>query len=424
MNMLLILSLLLIVSLGAVSAADDFNETLAADDNAQGDEILTASQHTVTSDNYNQYFSSSGAMGSKIGAGDTVTLSGDFSGKNFTINKQITFTSSGGTIKNGVVEITSAASGTTISDLTIKNTQNYHYGIHVNGAKNCYIHNNNINNSGMSSYTIVLNKDSDFNRIVGNTLTSFGESYGHGTRSTPVILLGSADNNYIADNEIYCADANAIYLSSYGGGLFKGGESFNNVIYNNIITYTTKTTSWAYAVQLMGGNNTVDSNRIYGAYRGVSSSGASSNKAINNIIFVNGTDFSSGAVTGGDYGIALSSDAVIRNNTLSGMFVGSAISAGDNSVIEDNFIDAKKGYGIEASGDNVKISGNEIHTNSSAAVRQQGKQSGIIVDRNVIVSESGIGVYLSKSSKTKYPSDITITNNEITTSNQYMINAA
>ena len=114
----------------------------------------------------------------------------------------------------------------------------------------------------------------------------------------------------------------------------------------------------------------------------------------------------------------------LEDNTLSGMFVGSAISAGDNSVIEDNFIDAKKGYGIEASGDNVKISGNEIHTNSSAAVRQQGKQSGIIVDRNVIVSESGIGVYLSKSSKTKYPSDITITNNQITTSNQYMINAA
>ena len=423
-NMLLILSLLLIVSLGAVSAAEDFNETLSADDNAQGDEILTASQHTVTSDNYNQYFSSSGVMGSKIGAGDTVTLSGDFSGKNFTINKQITVTGSGGTIKNGVIQLTSAASGTTISGLTIKNTQNFHYGIHVNGAKNCYIHNNDINNSAQSSYTIVLNKDSDFNRIVNNTLTSFGESYGHGTRSTPVILLGSADNNYIADNEIYCADANAIYLSSYGGGLFKGGESFNNVIYNNIITYITKTTSWAYAVQLMGGNNTVDSNRIYGAYRGVSSSGASSNKAINNIIFVNGTDFSSGAVTGGDYGIALSSDAVIRNNTLSGMFVGSAISAGDNSVIEDNFIDAKKGYGIEASGDNVKISGNEIHTNSSAAVRQQGKQSGIIVDRNVIVSESGIGVYLSKSSKTKYPSDITITNNQITTSNQYMINAA
>ena len=172
----------------------------------------------------------------------------------------------------------------------------------------------------------------------------------------------------------------------------------------------------------MGGNNTVDSNIIEGAYRGVSSSNMPSNKVINNIIHVAGTDFSSHAATGGDYGIALASDATVRNNTVYGNFVGAAISVGDNSVVEDNYVNASKGYGIEASGDDDKIIGNEIYTTSGAAVHQQGNQEGIVVDRNVIVSDTGIGVLLSKSSKTKYPSRITVTNNQITTSNKYMIN--
>ena len=423
-NMVLILLLLLIVSLGAVSAADNSSETLSVNDNTQGNEILTATNHTVTEKTYSNYFSAKGEMSPSVNAGDTLILSGDFSGKNFTINKQITLTSSGGTVKNGVITLTKDASGTIISGLTIKNTNNYLYGIHVNGAKNCEIHDNFMNNTGQSSYCIVLNKDSDFNKIEHNTLSCYGETYGHGTRSTPVILLGSADNNYIADNEIYCADANAIYLSSYGGGPFKGGESFNNVIYNNTIRYTTRTTSWAYAIQLMGGNNTIDSNRIYGAYRGVSSSNFPLNKVINNYIFVDGTDFASGAHTGGDYGIAVAANATVRNNTVTGMFVGAAVSAGDNSVIENNIINASAGYGIQASGDNLKIVENTINTNTSAGVFQQGKQTGIVVDRNTIVSQSGIGVYLMKSSKTKYPSNITITNNQITTSNKYMINAA
>ena len=213
-NMVLILLLLLIVSVGAVSAADNSSETLSVNDNTQGDEILTASNYTVTEKTYGNYFSGKGEMSSSVNAGDTIILSGDFSGKNFTINKQITLTSSGGTIKNGVITLTKDASGTVITGLTIKNSNNYLYGIHVNGATNCEIRDNFMNNTGQSSYCVVLNKDSDFNKIEHNTLSCYGETYGHGTRSTPVILLGSADNNYIADNVIYSADANAIYLSS------------------------------------------------------------------------------------------------------------------------------------------------------------------------------------------------------------------
>ncbi|SDA63447.1 parallel beta-helix repeat (two copies) [Methanobrevibacter millerae] len=423
--MILILLLLVFVSLGAVSAADDANETLAINEiSDDGGEILCA-EYTVTPSNYNQYFSSKGELiDSKVSAGDTITLSGEFSSKNFTVTKNITLQGSGATIKNGIVKLTKTASGSVIRDLKIINVGDKLQGIYINGATNCLIDNNVINNTGISSYPICLNEGSDFNNITNNVLQTMGAAYGHGTRSTSIIVLGSADNNYIAGNTLYCDDANGIYLSSFAGGDFKGGESYNNYIYNNDIYYLVNTTSWAYAIQMMGGNNTADSNRIYKAYRGISSSNFPSNKAINNVIYVAGTDFSTHAVTGGDYGIALASNATIRNNTINGMFVGAGISAGDGSVIENNFINATKGYGMDISANDVVIRENEIYTTASAGIHQQGKYEGIVVDRNVIVSDSGIGVLLSKASKTKYPSKITITGNNITTSNEYIINAA
>ncbi|WP_149732336.1 right-handed parallel beta-helix repeat-containing protein [Methanobrevibacter millerae] len=425
LNMILILLLLVFVSLGAVSAADDANETLAINEiSDDGGEILCA-EYTVTPSNYNQYFSSKGELiDSKVSAGDTITLSGEFSSKNFTVTKNITLQGSGATIKNGIVKLTKTASGSVIRDLKIINVGDKLQGIYINGATNCLIDNNVINNTGISSYPICLNEGSDFNNITNNVLQTMGAAYGHGTRSTSIIVLGSADNNYIAGNTLYCDDANGIYLSSFAGGDFKGGESYNNYIYNNDIYYLVNTTSWAYAIQMMGGNNTADSNRIYKAYRGISSSNFPSNKAINNVIYVAGTDFSTHAVTGGDYGIALASNATIRNNTINGMFVGAGISAGDGSVIENNFINATKGYGMDISANDVVIRENEIYTTASAGIHQQGKYEGIVVDRNVIVSDSGIGVLLSKASKTKYPSKITITGNNITTSNEYIINAA
>ncbi len=424
LNIVLILFVLLIVSLGAVSAADNVNETLGTNEISQGDEILTASQHTVTSSNYNSYFSGSGELIGPVNTGDTLTLSGDFEGKDFIINKNITVAGSGATIKNGIVKLTSGASGSAIHDLKIRNTEDFHQGIYLLGATNCEIYKNDIINQGQSSYAITLIESANYNHIYDNELQCKGADYGHGTRSTSVILLGKSNNNIIENNKIKSDDANAIYLSSYPGGEFKGGESYNNIIRYNNIQYMVNVTSWAYGIQLMGGNNTVESNRIYGAYRGVSSSNFPLNKVINNTIYVTGVDFSSHELSGGDYGIALAANATVKDNTITGLFVGAGISVGDYSVVENNFVNASKGYAVEASGDNVQILNNELYTVSSAGVFQQGKYEGIVVDRNTITSKSGIGVLLSKSSKTKYPSNIKITNNHIETSNAYMINAA
>ena len=419
--------ILLLISISAVSASEDINDTISIDE-AEIDtsgEILAANDYTVTSDTYSTYFANNGNLiDSKVNAGDTLTLKGDFSSKNFTITKKLTIVGSGGTIRGGILTLKSGASGSDVSKLNIINNGDKLPGIFMDGAKNCNIHDNVINNTGVSSYAICLNTASNNNKITSNLLQTAGATYGHGTRSTSVIVLGGAHNNYIAENTIYCADANSIYMSTFGNGKeFKGGECNNNVIYKNTITYTVNPTSWAYAIQMMGSNNTADSNTINGAYRGISSSNLPGNKAINNNIFIKGMDYSTNETTGGDYGVALGSDAVITGNTIRGVFTGAGISAGANSQIENNFVNASAGYGIDAAGDNVKVINNQIYTTSSAGVYQIGKFSGIVVDRNKINSKSGIGVLLSKSSKTKYPSDITITNNVISTSNEYMINA-
>lgn len=97
-NILLVL-LLLLVSVGAVSAADDLNDTIASDDEAvdglavsdeivhddsNDKEVLTSASHTVNSSNYNKYFSSGGELVSKdVKSGDTINIEGNFTKKNF-----------------------------------------------------------------------------------------------------------------------------------------------------------------------------------------------------------------------------------------------------------------------------------------------------------------------------------------------------
>ncbi len=420
-NKILILIILVSVSLSTVTAADNANETL----DISPEDTLSAS-YTLTSDNYGNYFSSDGKLiESSVNEGDTLTLNGSFTEKNFIITKKLNIIGNSATVYDGTFTIANTASGSVLSNLKIINNGDNLKGIFINGASNCTINANTINNTGISSYPICLNPSSTFNNITNNILETNGATYGHGTRSTSVIVLGGADNNYIANNNIHVADANAIYLSSYGnGGDFKGGASNNNIIFKNNITYTVATTSWAYGVQLMGANNTVDSNIIKGAYRGISSSAAEANKAINNILEISGYDFSTGQPTGGDCGIALSSQSFIKNNTISGLFSSSGITAGDGSTIENNTIIAENGYGVNAAGSNIRVENNIITTNTGAGVYQQGNPSGIIVNNNTIVSNSGAGVLLVKSSRSKFPSNITVTNNKITTSNQYMINAA
>ncbi|WP_298500455.1 right-handed parallel beta-helix repeat-containing protein [uncultured Methanobrevibacter sp.] len=457
-NIFLVL-LLLIVSISAVSAASDGNITdLGSNEASQAtlevpvdndisysssnldDAVADAnasaapSSHTVTESTYARYFSSYDGklVSSDVNPGDTIVLQGSFTGKSFVFEKPVNVV--GGTsnkLVNSMITLLSGASGSSIANLNIVNTNATTYGIFLNTASNCSVRDCTIKNTGMSSYCICIANGANYNNITGNDLTTYGITYGHGsfTRSTPTLILSGSHNNYIANNHIEADDANGIYLSSYSGGPLKGGESNYNTIFNNTVHYNVLPTSWAYGIQAMGKNNIIKQNTVIGGYRGISTASSGNIIIDNKIINLTGADYNHpGVETGGEYGIVASYNSYVANNTIIGAKVistGAGITAIDNSIVEDNFVNVTlKGRGIVGGGNNVIIRNNVIFTVSGSGVYQSGEDSGLIVDGNNITSDSGAGILIEKLSSKRMPKNVTIANNIISTNNKYAIDVA
>lgn len=446
LNLFLVLLLLICFTIGAVSAEDD-GDLLAGNDgtnleisdysseltgSSNDEDTLTSSSHTINSNNYNQYFDSKGNLiSNSVNSGDTITLDGSFSGVNFTFDKQVNVKgTSSNHFSNCIFTLSSNASGSSISNLKIENTRGFTYGIFINGASNCLIQNCIIKNTGKSSYAICIGNNANYNNVTGNDLTTYGLTHGHGTRSTVAMVVSGSHHNYIANNKVSCDDANGIYLSIYDGGPLKGGVSNFNVIYNNTVKYNVLPTSWSFGIQIMGGNNTVDSNKIIGAYRGISASSGKYNKFINNeIINCTGADYANPNVeVGGEYGIVATTDSEVRNNRITNaklIYSGSAIYAPANCLVENNYVDVvTSGRGIEAYGSNVVIRRNNVNTVTGSGIYHKDESVGLVVDSNNISSGSAIGILLERYSRNQMPSDITIINNVVLTSNAYAIDAS
>ena len=243
------------------------------------------------------------------------------------------------------------------------------------------------------------------------------------------MLLSSSHYNYVANNHVEADDANGIYLSSYSGGPLIGGNSNFNTIYNNTVHYNVLPTSWAYGIQIMGNNNTIRSNTVIGGYRGVSTAGSGNVITDNQIINLTGADYNHpGIESGGEYGIVASYGSFVANNNIVNAKVistGSGISAIDNSIVEDNFVDVTlKGRGIVASGSNVVIRNNVVKTELGSGIYEKDEGSGLLVDANNITSGSGVGILIEKVSSTRMPKNVTIINNVISTNNKYAIDVS
>ncbi len=446
-NFILVL-LLLLVSVGAVSAADDANNTVgvdeAIDDISDSNEVLTSdvvdevvsstsNSYTINESSYSTYFNSNGETSSLVKSGDTINIDGQISNKNFTFKTPVNVVgTSSNNLKNCIFTFYSGASGSNISSLKIANTINYHYGIFLNGVSKCVIKSCIINNRGTSSYAICVANGANYNNVTDNKISTAGPKEGYATWSTTPLLVSGSHYNYIANNNVACDDVNAIYLSSYSGGPLKGGNSNFNTIYNNTVKYNVLPTSWAYGIQLMGSNNIVDSNTVIGAYLGISGSNC---LIVNNkIINITGADYNHiGTEVGGDGAIAVGSDSIVRNNTIINAKIsstGAGISINKNCIVQDNFVQVVlSGIGIKVSGTqsvpNITIKNNNISTVSGAAISNDKVwvQNFYVID-NTIVSQSGVGVLIQKNSPKKMPGNITIVGNIITTNNAYSINAA
>ena len=442
-NFILVL-LLLLVSVGAVSAADDANNTVgvdeAIDDISDSNEVLTldvvdevvsstSNSYTINESSYSTYFNSKGDASSLVKNGDTINIDGQISNKNFTFKTPVNVIgSNSNNLTNCVFTFYSGASGSNISSLNIANTIKYHYGIFLNGASNCVIKACFVNNTGESSYAVCLGNNANYNNVVDNNFNEYGITYGHGTRSTTPVLLSGSNYNNISNNNISCWDANGIYLSSFSGGPLNGGASYFNVIYNNTIKYLVLPTSWSYGIQIMGGDNIINSNKVIGAYRGISTSG-SRNQIINNwIINLTGADFNRpNEEIAGETAIVGSYYSKIINNTIINSKVlasASGISTLDNSIVENNSVQViYLGTGINPMGSNIIVKNNTISTISGTGILINTHSFNITIDDNSITSQSGVGILIQKISSKRMPGNITIINNVVRAGNSNKIYA-
>ena len=447
-----LLLLVLLVSISAVSALDDGNETdiitnedtdnnleivsSSQEDTLKSDEAnstISASSHTVTESNYNQYFDSNGNLvSSNVNNGDTVNLDGSFTSKKFifTIKVNVVGTESN-KMQNSMITFSGQSSGSSIKNLNIQNTADETYGIFLNSVSSCVIQGCTITNTGKSSYCICIANNANYNEVYNNSLKAYGITYGHGsfTRSTPPLLVSGSHYNNIHDNHVEADDANGIYLSSYSGGPLSGGISNFNTIYNNYVHYNVLPTSWAYGIQVMGNNNTIEENTVIGGYRGVSTAGSGNIIIKNHIINLTGADYNHpGVESGGEYGIVASYNSIVRDNEVIGAKVistGAGISAIDNSVVENNWVNVTlKGRGIVAAGSNVVIRNNTVFTELGSGIYQKDEGSGLLVESNTITSDKGVGILIEKISSKRMPSNVTVIYNIIVTNNDYAIEAS
>ena len=138
LNIILVLLLLVCLSISAVSASENSDLTNSSDDtnleisdysqevlSSSNEESVTAASHTVTKYNYNQYFDNKGNLiSTSVNPGDTINIDGSFSGVDFTFNKQINVVgTSTNSLDNCLFTFTGDASGSSISNLKITNTQ-------------------------------------------------------------------------------------------------------------------------------------------------------------------------------------------------------------------------------------------------------------------------------------------------------------
>lgn len=434
-NILIVLSMLLFLSISCVSASEDMNTTLSVDepvilDSSSSDDVLSKSTiHEIDSSNYSRYFSSNGKLiATDVNSGDVLSFTGNWNNAKFNIDKKLSIVYSQDTpMKNCVFTLTEEASGSSIIGLKITNTVDNCYGIFLNGASNCIIKDCYINNTGQASYALCIANDANYNVVNDNVFGCYGITYGMGTRSSPAVLISGAHYNNITNNRVEVDDANGIYLSSYEGGPLKGGDSNYNFIYNNTIKCNVLPTSWAYGIQIMGSYNEINSNRIIGTFKGISTS-KGHNKIINNrIINLTGADYNNpGVVVGGEQAIVGASNSIIINNTIENALIlssFSAIYAGSNSVVENNVVNViSSAYGIQAAGDNVLIKSNDVTTTFGAGIYCKGKFFNISIVDNTVLSKNGTGIFIDKESDKRRPGNITITGNSIV-AKDYLINA-
>ena len=362
-----------------------------------------ASAITFTESDYSTYFSSSGnIISGKLKSGDTLDFSGQFTDKTFIINIPLIITSTDGTaqLTNCAFSFINGSSGSSISNMKMNTSVMDKSLISVSDVNDMTLRNNNLFSSATGSHPMTFLKVNRMN-IYNNTLQTTGYVQGWGHPSAMVFRNAGSCN--ITRNTVITNDSNGIYFTAYGAtspmGSSGDAESFSNYIVNNTV-YSIRPipSSFVYAIQVMSSYNYIINNTVYNAYRGISTTGTR-NQIIGNVIHnIHGTYSSySDSEEGGDYAIVSGTNSLIKDN-----------------IIYDSFFNGTQAAIKAALGSN--ITNNNI-TNTTGI--------GIYVDNsNINISDNninvlGYGIYINPYYGNI--SNILISNNIIDSHNQNTI---
>ena len=403
---LIFLCLMFIVSMGAVSAADDVNSTFNANidvNDVPVDSVIidnpiytnNAKEYTITNDNYGNYFDNETGDAleeAPFNNGDILKID-NVSDKYFVINKNLTIMPAGDniTLKNVGFNFVPGSEGSVVDGITIENNaqkwvnnnQIQLIPILIQYSKNVTVVNSYIHSSANHAFALA---NSSYCNIKNNTLSTITSvSGGWGGKTTFLISLSRYNN--ITDNKMYSTSANVIqFLFGFPGVKVGKGISEFNLIKNNYLNGTTGMNfAMCYGIRIMGNNaagkptgqNTFAGNVISNAFIGIQAQGDVKEVIAINNTFINvktGIDVYSNVADGGivvkgnsinasNIGILLKKGyAIIENNTINADSYGIQFTSADskNSIVDNNVIISGKDYAISVAGTNTSITDNYI----------------------------------------------------------------
>ena len=420
---LIFLCLMFIVSMGAVSAADDVNSTFNANidvNDVPVDSIIidnpiceNAKEYTITNDNYGNYFDNETGDAleeAPFNNGDILKID-NVSDKYFVINKNLTIMPAGDniTLKNVGFNFVPGSEGSVVNGLTIDNNVGKWSNnnaiqlvpILIQHAKDITVINSYIHSSAASVPAIngaIYMVNASYCNIRNNTIS---QSSG----KTPIQIVSSSYNN-MTDNKIYSKASNVIFIGMGFNTYSVAGISEFNIFKNNIINGTTGISSaWCYAIKLQGnskqnklvGQNTFIGNVISNAFIGVNAVADVGEVVIINNTFVNiktGIDVSTNVVGGG---------IVVKGNSINVYNIGISLKKG-YGIIENNTIDAVgDGIQLAANAKNITVDNNVIISGKNYAVSVAGTTgTNTSITNNYIISKDyyGNGAVTSKNNDT------------------------
>ena len=410
---LIFLCLMFIVSIGAVSAADDVNNTVdntvdadTAINSVSVDSVImdspiyanNAKKYTITNDNYENYFDNeTGDIldTAPFNNGDVLKID-NVSDKCFVISKNLTILPAGAntTFTNVGFNFVPGSEGSIVNGVTINNTVGkwsnndavFLIPILIQHTKNITVINSNLYSSASTvpaPNNVVYMVNASYCNIRNNTIS---QSSG----KVPVNIVSSSYNN-ITDNKMYSKSANVIFVGLGFSSLAVAGVSEGNLFKNNILDGNGISSAMCYAIKLQGnsnvgktiGQNTFIGNTISNAYDGIYIQDDVNGTTIINNTFIN-------VRTGIEmvHQRAVVEKAYIYGNNITATTDAIVITRG-SATIEDNVINAgNRGIFLKPFSSDLLILNNHVVARGQYAVWSDSKSNNVTVMGNYLVSNS------------------------------------